>query len=119
MRCTENRVEDDYDGGPVIFQVIAGQQSDEYADGRLVLSFIHDTPMEAYPRTREEKQERFFKITLEEIAYSEVPPDPKAPKLPSAREFMEQALAAARRDGDTALAEELHAKLAPPSPPVE
>jgi hypothetical protein len=112
MRCTENRVEDDYDGGLVLFQVIAGQQSDDYADGRLAISFNHDTPMEAYPRTREEKQSRFFRVTLEEIPYSEVPPDPKAPKLPSAKELMEQALAAARRDGDTALAEELHTKLA-------
>lgn len=83
MRCTENRVEDDYDGGIVLFQVIAGQPSDDYADGRLVLSFKHDTPMEAYPVTREEKQTRFFRVTLEEVPFSEVPPEPGvAPVVP-------------------------------------
>lgn len=112
MRCTENRVEDDYDGGLVLFQVIAGQQSDDYADGRLALSFTHDTAMEAYPMTREDKQSRFFRVTLEEVPFSQVPPDPRAPKLASARELMEQALAAAVRDGDTALADELRAQIA-------
>lgn len=79
MRCTENRVEDDYDGGLVLLQVIAGQHSDELVDGRTVLSFKHDEPMRGYPVTREEKQARVFRITLEECTWADVPPAIVAP----------------------------------------
>lgn len=82
MRCTENRVEDDYDGGLVLLQGIKGQTPDIAAsvlDARLVLSAAHDDFMRQFPVTREEKQDRYFRITVEEVAFADVPRDPNAP----------------------------------------
>lgn len=111
MRCTENRVEDDYDGGLVLFLPVAGQPTDELVDGRLVLSFKHDEPMHEYPVTRDEKQRRVYRVTLEEVSLADVPPDPRAPKSPSAFELLTQARDAAARDGNQALAAQLTQQL--------
>lgn len=81
MRCTENRVEDDYDGGLVLLQAVRGQRAEiapDVIDSRLVLSAAHDAFMRQFPVTREEKQGRFFKITCEEVTADELPPDPSA-----------------------------------------
>lgn len=82
MRCTENRVEDDYDGGLLLLQGVKGQQREivaELNDSRLVLSAVNDEFMRLFPVTREEKQSRFYRITVEEVSYADVPPDPNAP----------------------------------------
>lgn len=81
MRCTENRVEDDYDGGLVLLQAIKGQRPEiapDILDSRLVLSAAHDPFMRQFPVTRDEKQARHFKITIEEVPVSDVPADPNA-----------------------------------------
>lgn len=82
MTCTENRVEDNYEGGLVLLQgvrhavpAVAGQ----LADSRLVLSAVHDEFMRQFPVTRDEKQARYFRITVEEVAVEDLPPDPDAP----------------------------------------
>ncbi len=81
-RCTENDVENDYEGGRIIFTKIAGQTPDVHANVlgcNVVISAANDPFMRQYPVTRDEKQTRFFKVTLEEIALADVPPDPNAP----------------------------------------
>lgn len=81
MRCTENRVEDDYDGGLVLLQGVKGQRPEiagEIVDARLVLSAAHDAFMRRFPVTRDEKQARYFRVTIKEVPLSDVPPDPDA-----------------------------------------
>jgi hypothetical protein len=79
MRCTENRVEDEADGGLLILQGIAGQPTDDYRDARVVLSFTHDEPMRAYPVTRDEKRVRVFEVTVTETTRDAVPVMPSVP----------------------------------------
>lgn len=82
MRCTENRVEDDYDGGIVLLQGIAGQYpavADAIVDTRLVISARHDDFMRLFPVARDEKQSRYFRLVVEEVALEDVPADPNAP----------------------------------------
>jgi hypothetical protein len=76
MRCTENGVENDSDGGLVLFQHVQGQLTDDLIDSRLALSFALDAPMYDYPVTRVEKQARCFKLTIEEIPIEALPPKP-------------------------------------------
>lgn len=126
FRCAENRVEDDHDGGLVLFQPVRGQipeQLEQLQDFRLALSFKHDEPMRAYPVTRDEKNSRFYRMTLEEVTEAELPPGPDKPRLPSAFEILAQARAAAEREGNTALVTALDRQLAdgvavPPEAPV-
>jgi hypothetical protein len=110
--CAENQVEDEYDGGRVLFAPVRGQPNDDIADGRLALSFKHDEPMRDYPVTREEKRKRFFRITVEEVDEADLPPDPNAPKPPSAFDMLARAREAALREGKTELAAELAQRLA-------
>jgi len=111
MRCTQNDVENDYDGGVVLLQQIQGQPTDDVIDGRVAMSCRHDSFMYNYPVTREDKQQRFFKVTIEEIPEGEVPPDPRAPKAPSAFDLLIQARDAALSAGNTALADQLTASI--------
>ena len=78
MRCIENGVENDYDGGLVQLQAIAGQPTAELVDARVTMSFAHDVPMYDYPATREEKRQACYRVTIEECTLADVPPDPKA-----------------------------------------
>lgn len=82
MRVTENRVADDYDGGLVLLQAIKGQVPEvakRILDSRLVISAADDAFMATFPwKSRQAKQARFFRLTLEEIPVEQVPPDPNA-----------------------------------------
>lgn len=124
--CAENRVEDDPDGGLVLFQPVRGQhpeQLEQLQDFRLALVFKQDAPMREYPVTREEKQRMFYELTLRPVTEAELPPDPRAPRPPSAFDILAQARDAAAREGRTELAAALDRQLADgvaasPSPSV-
>lgn len=117
MRCTENRVEDDYDGGVVLLQAVERQEGRDLLACNLVMSFATDEPMLGFPVSREEKQARFFRLVLEDVDESDLPPDPNAPPPPDPIALLTQAIVAARASGNDALAERLAAQLAESSQP--
>lgn len=128
MQCRENHVEDDYEGGLVLLAAIrAGTSLTDFIDVRLVASAANDRVMFDYPVTRDDKRQRFFRVTVEEVDYTELPPDPNAPKAATAFELLVQARDAALRDGDLPLADHLTARLnagvtvepATPAPPAQ
>jgi hypothetical protein len=104
MQCKENAVENDYEGGLLLFTAVRAGTADKLVDARVVLSCKEDALMRDYPVTREEKQGRFFRVTVEEVPLADLPPDPDAPKVPSSAELLQQAHAAAIREGNTELA---------------
>lgn len=82
-RCTENDIEYDWDGGKVLLQAIGHQEIGDLNGCNLVFQFTTDAAMQPFPITRAEKQQRFFKVTVEEIE-NPIPPAPEAPTpLPS------------------------------------
>lgn len=82
MRCTENDVEYDYDGGKVLLQAIGHQHVADLNACNFVLNVSRDgerdarTVMHAFPVTRPEMKGRYFKITCEEIDCP-IPPEPE------------------------------------------
>lgn len=82
-QVVENRAADNYDGGLLAFQALRGKNPD-LVDARLVLSAMHDGFLISYPwKSRTAKQGRYFKITIEEVPASVLPPDPAAKAPPS------------------------------------
>jgi hypothetical protein len=78
MKVTENRAADDHEGGMVLFQVVRSH-ADELTGGNLVLSAKQNALCHAYPwKYQSAKAKRFFKVTIEEVDASELPPDPEA-----------------------------------------
>jgi hypothetical protein len=78
MRVLENNVENDYEGGIVHLMGVRCSAMLDFADARMTLSYNKDEPMRQFPVTREEKQKRHFKITIEEVDICDVPPDTAA-----------------------------------------
>lgn len=78
-RCTENHVEDDSDGGRVLLQMIVEPhvKPDAILGANIVLGYERDDPMRAFPTTREEKQDRWYKVTIEEESPIPAPPPPE------------------------------------------
>lgn len=77
LRCSENNIEDDHDGGRVLLQMLSdGQPVVQPVQGlvgcNLVFGWLNDAQMEAFPRTRAEKQQRFFRTTVEELTDEEI-----------------------------------------------
>lgn len=78
LRCTENDVEHDFDGGRVVFKPVNAGRPVELVDGFVVLSASTDAFLRQYPATRDEKQAAYFKLTLEPVDASALPPAPVA-----------------------------------------
>jgi hypothetical protein len=68
-RCTENQVEDDYEGGRVLLQLIIEEHVKPAGllGVNVVLGCETDKFMYQFPATRQEKQQRWFKVSIEEV----------------------------------------------------
>lgn len=84
LRCTENDIEHDYDGGRVLFKPVRAGLPGGVIDGGFVLSASSDDFLAQFPTTRADKQGTFYRLTLEEVAADQLPPDP-APVDPVAQ----------------------------------
>ncbi len=116
-RCTENDVDYDYEGGKVLLQAIAHQDVGAVNACNLVVNFSADgdesagAVMHAFPITRADKHQRFFRIDVSEID-NPIPPEPAVPAVVSADVArLEQENAELRR-----LLEEQTAPVAEPEP---
>jgi hypothetical protein len=84
LRCTENDVENDYEGGRIVLKPVRGQMIRGLIDGAVVLSMDSDAFLRQFPVTRDEKQQRAYRVTIEEIEMADLPPDPDAKPAPAA-----------------------------------
>ena len=73
VRCVSNPVEDDRDGGVIRFIIHPPRPKGDILDAQLALSFRADEPMTVFPVTREEKQTKIYRLTLEEVTSDEMP----------------------------------------------
>ena len=74
LRCQENDIQMDYDGGRVVLVADAPALGDELVEGAeklgqvtVVLNYRRDDPMAKWPIVREERARRRFRITISEI----------------------------------------------------
>lgn len=76
-RIRENDAANEYDGGRVVLgSVVEGKPAD-LLDATLLMVGRTDAFLMQFPwKTRTAKQSRFFRVTIEEIAREDVPPDP-------------------------------------------
>lgn len=69
LRVTTNDINQDFDGGRVVFEGQEKRLQKETGVGlvTLLLAFTEDEDMVAYPNSREERQNRRFRVVLTEI----------------------------------------------------
>lgn len=96
LRVVENDVEHDYDGGKLLLKPLRRQSDREIVDAGFVLSARTDAFLRRFPATRAEMQQRFYRLTLEEVPASALPPDPA---VESKRKALEAQLAALSAEG--------------------
>nr|PZN59861.1 MAG: hypothetical protein DIU58_17185 [Sphaerobacter thermophilus] len=80
LRCQENDIHMDYDGGRVVLVADAPALGDELVEGpeklgqvTVVLNYRRDDPMAKWPVLREERARRRFRLQITEIVPDEAP----------------------------------------------
>lgn len=77
MRVVENDAPNDFEGGRLVFKPVRAGADPALLDASLVIAAKTDVFLMLYPwKTRAAKSERFYRLTLVEIAVSDLPPDP-------------------------------------------
>ena len=78
LRCQENDVQMDYDGGRIVLVADAPALGDELVEGpeklaqvTVVLNYRRDEPMMRWPVVREDRARRRFRLQITEIVPDE------------------------------------------------
>lgn len=74
MRCVANAVEDAPDGGIIRFVISPPRPPGDVLDAQLAVSFRRDEPMRDYAVTKEDKLQKQYRVTIEEVAPSDEGP---------------------------------------------
>jgi hypothetical protein len=77
LRVAENDAPNDFDGGRLRLHSVRGGLDPEVLDVSLLIVARTDAFLQQWPwKTREAKQQRFYRLVLEEIPESDMPADP-------------------------------------------
>jgi hypothetical protein len=78
LRVVENDAANDFDGGRLVMKPVRAGIDPAIMDASLVIASKTDGFLTRFPwKTRAAKQGRFYRLTVEEVPESELPPDPE------------------------------------------
>lgn len=97
FQVVENDAPNAYDGGRLVLKVVRAGVDPDLIDGSIVLSSRTDAFLTRFPwKTRAAKEQRYYRLRLEEVSIADLPPDPAAE---AEIQELERRLAAARSEG--------------------